>query len=186
MLVDVSGMDYKILRNGEPNYLDNSPLYDIQKKYATSSAEFENIQEAKKALLKDLLDDKTGIYLFFFTCFANSKLQFKYDFNEVAQAADAGINLQYRKPFYQKQLLELYLASLEDEENATEKEIQELVKYIPTVHAAEFLECVVGYFDSLCLTRKHIQSVIAEYYKVVGKPQLEELDDQDDQLEELE
>lgn len=168
----------------KPNYSKQSnPVKDFLDKYAVGTTQLNGASDAKKALAEDLRRDRTGATEFIVTCAIFKNDAVKFDFMTTARAADNGVEASKRKPYYQRELLQLYLASLEDDRDATEAEIESLVRYLPNEFGAEYLTCfcqMAWQGKSLILNTKQMGSILKEYQDSRNteelQPDLEELE----------
>lgn len=170
------------------NYFEtkNSKIQSIVEKYLSESCEIDSISEIKKDMLNELKKDETGIVRFVLVCMANRNLSVKYNFDKVIDTNDYNPKIAELRPIELKgkgaynKLTEIFLASLQDDNDATDIEMEILLKHIPIVEGVECLSCICGYdwkFLNLgvpVLKAKQVQEVLES----VSKPSKEEDEDE--------
>lgn len=155
----------------------NSKIQAIVERYMTESCELESVSEIKKDMLKELKADNTGLVRFVLVCMANRNLSSKYDLDKIIDINDYNNKVSDLRPVelegkgaYNK-LIDIFLASLQDDNDATDIEMEILLKQIPIKEGIECLTCICGYdwkFLNLgvpVLKAKQVQEVLESVTK---------------------
>lgn len=160
----------------EPLYADRSDVWSIIEKFSTETTEFESQSEAREALKAMLADDPTGITLFVATTYAHKNDSVKFDFATVADSVDSGVNMADRPMSYKPELLNIFKASLYDDDEATEVEVDNLIKWLPLKEAPEILTCICtfdwGEYSKWIIPPKQVYSILQE----IEEQEVDELD----------
>lgn len=161
----------KVINSKENFTYDRESVFGrFIRKYSFHTSEM-TAQEAMVELKKDIAEDETGITAFYANCYAYQKSAVKYPLWETIGAVDA-MDKSNRPYAYKPELLQLYLASIQDDNLATEMEYVSLNNQLPIKEVAEIV-CAICAWDfegydtyipdgKLILSRKQVLEVLKD------------------------